>query len=74
MVLLDPLGWLIKEIDFEKSADENLYQLEHAQSILGRLDAARALVKVAKNRRDAADAVSGAYQREKVPSRTQQDV
>jgi aminopeptidase N len=67
MVLLDPLGWLIKEIDFEKAVDENLYQLEHAQCILGRLEAARALAKAAKNSRAAARAVSVAYQREKVP-------
>ena len=41
MVLIDPEGWLIKELDFEKSAEENLFQLEHASCVLCRLNAAR---------------------------------
>ena len=47
MVQIDPEGWLIKELDFEKPAEENLFQLEHAACVLGRLDAAEALVKKA---------------------------
>ena len=31
MVQIDPRGWLIKELDFEKSPEENLFQLEHAE-------------------------------------------
>ena len=41
MVEIDPRGWLLKEIDFEKSDEENLFQLEHAACVLGRLSAAR---------------------------------
>ncbi len=43
MVQIDPQGWLIKQLDFEKSDAENIFQLEHASCVLGRLDAARAL-------------------------------
>ncbi len=39
MVQIDPEGWLIKELDFEKSVAENLFQLEHASCVLGRLSA-----------------------------------
>ena len=38
MVQIDPEGWLIKELDFEKSPEENRFQLEHAACVLGRLD------------------------------------
>jgi aminopeptidase N len=70
MVQIDPLGWLIKEIDFEKSEDENRYQLEHAACVLGRLDAARALGKIAKDKPEAASALAAAWKREKsVPAR-----
>ena len=50
MVQIDPQGWLIKELDFEKSDEENLFQLEHAACVLGRLEAGRALVKAAKDK------------------------
>ncbi len=40
MVQIDPQGWLIKELDFEKADEENLFQLEHAACVLGRLEAA----------------------------------
>ena len=65
MVQIDPLGWLIKELDFEKDVEENLFQLEHAACILGRLDAARALVKAAKDNPKAAKALAAAWSREK---------
>ena len=48
MVEIDPQGWLIKELDFEKTDEENLFQLEHAACVLGRLSAAEALAKTAK--------------------------
>ena len=32
MVQIDPKGWLIKQLDFEKSDAENLFQLEHASA------------------------------------------
>ena len=35
MVQIDPQGWLIKQLDFEKSDAENLFQLEHASSRAG---------------------------------------
>lgn len=53
MVQIDPEGWLIKELDFEKSFEENLFQIEHASCVLGRLTAARALAKTAKDRPEA---------------------
>ena len=63
-------GWLIKELDFEKSPDENLFQLEHAGCVLGRLAAARALAKTAKDNPEARKALSAAWKREKaVPAR-----
>src|SRR4029077_15739142 len=58
MVQIDPLGWLIKELDFEKAPEENLFQLEHAECVLGRLAAARALAKSAKDSREARMALS----------------
>ncbi len=70
MVQIDPEGWLIKELDFEKSADENRFELEHAGCVLGRLTAAQALAKTAKDNPEAIKALSAAWQREKaVPAR-----
>jgi aminopeptidase N len=64
MVQIDPLGWLIKEIDFEKALEENLFQLEHAGCVLGRLAAARALAKTAKESAEVRKALSAAWKRE----------
>ena len=64
MVQIDPEGWLIKELDFEKGDEENLFQLEHAACVLGRLEAARALVKAAKTQPAAAKALASAWKRE----------
>jgi aminopeptidase N len=70
MVQIDPEGWLIKELDFEKPFDENLFQLEHSGSVLGRLQAAQALAKMAKDKPAAVKALSAAWKREKaVPAR-----
>ncbi len=70
MVQIDPDGWLIKEVDFEKSLEENLFQLEHATSILGRLAAARALAATAKDKPEVVKALRAAWKREKaVPAR-----
>jgi aminopeptidase N len=70
MVQIDPLGWLIKVLDFEKSDEENLFQLEHAACVLGRFDAAEALVKKAKDKPEAAKALAKAWTREKaVPAK-----
>jgi len=72
MVEIDPRGWLLKEIDFEKSDEENLFQLEHAASVLGRLSAALALVKKAKSKPEAAQALAAAWKREQAPSTRQE--
>jgi aminopeptidase N len=45
MVRFDPGDWILKDIDFEKSKEELLYQLEHDPDVLGRRDAAAALGK-----------------------------
>jgi aminopeptidase N len=64
MVQIDPEGWLIKELDFVKTKDENLFQLEHATCVLARLDAARALVPKARTDPEVAKALAGAWKRE----------
>ena len=68
MVEIDPRGWLLKEISFEKSDEENLFQLEHAACVLGRLSAAEALIKKARTDAKAAAALARAWKREKAPS------
>jgi aminopeptidase N len=65
LVEIDPRGWLLKELDFQKAEEEYLFQLEHAACVLGRLGAALALVKKAKANARAAKAVDGAWKREK---------
>ena len=65
MVEIDPRGWLLKEIDFQKTDEENLFQLEHAACVLGRLIAAEALVKKANSNALVAKALAGAWKREK---------
>jgi aminopeptidase N len=64
MVLIDPKGWLIKELDFEKPEEENRFQLEHASCVLDRLVAARALAKAAQDHPEAARALERAWKRE----------
>ena len=65
MVQIDPEGWLIKELDFEKPLDEHLFQLEHAGCVLGRMAAAKALAKMAKDKPEVVKALSAAWKREK---------
>ena len=65
MVQIDPDGWLIKVLDFEKPDAENQFQLEHASGVLGRLEAARALAEAAKTKPAIARALSRAWKREK---------
>jgi aminopeptidase N len=65
MVEIDPRGWLLKEINFAKSDEENLFQLEHAACVLGRLSAAEALIKKAKSNTKIAEALAHAWKREK---------
>ncbi len=65
MVQIDPQGWLIKQVVFDRSEEESLFQLEHATCVLGRLEAARALVGRARNRSEVAVALARAWDREK---------
>ncbi len=65
LVQIDPQGWLIKQVDFPRSDEESLFQLEHASSVLGRLDAARALVGKSASRFGVSLALSRAAKREK---------
>ena len=72
MVLLDPQGWLIKEIDFEKPAAELRFQLEHASGVLNRLDAAAALGRLAKEHPDVKPLLADAWKNEKaIPARAE---
>jgi aminopeptidase N len=68
LVEIDPRGWLIKEIKFEKSDEENMFQLEHAACVLGRLSAAEALIAKARTKPKVAEALARAWKREKTPS------
>jgi aminopeptidase N len=45
LVRLDPKGWLLKTLDFDRPVEEWAYQLEHAPDALGRVEAAEALGK-----------------------------
>jgi aminopeptidase N len=65
MVQIDPEGWLIKELDFEKTSQEHRFQLEHAACVLARLDAVRDLVKRARTDPETAAALASAWKREK---------
>lgn len=67
MVRIDPRGWLIKQLDFEKSDAENLFQLEHASCVLGRLEAARALAGRSGASSEVRTALAHAAKREKNP-------
>ena len=72
MVQIDPQGWLIKQVDFPRSDEENLFRLEHASCVLGRLEAARALAGKSHGRQAIAAALASAWKREKAaPARRQ---
>src|SRR3954451_7251797 len=64
MVLLDPKSTIIKELDFEKSAEEDLFPLEHAACVLCRLTAARSLAKQG-DEAGVKKALSSAWKKEK---------
>ena len=65
MVQIDPEGWLIKELDFEKPWSEHLFQLEQAGCVLGRLAAAPLSPRRGKDKTEALKALSAAWKREK---------
>src|SRR5208337_1811794 len=68
MVLVDPECWLTKELDFEKSTEENVFQLEHASCVACRINAAKALTKQAALDQKAQQALATAWKHEKCPS------
>jgi aminopeptidase N len=67
MVQVDPQGWLITQLDFEKSDAENLFQIEHASCVLARLDAARTLAGKSRGRFEISRSLARAAKREKSP-------
>jgi aminopeptidase N len=46
LVCFDYGGWVLKSVDFKKSSEQLLYQLQHDDDVLGRIDAAVGLAKV----------------------------
>ncbi len=64
MVLVDPKGWLIKEVDFPKPVAESLFQLEHAGSVVDRLAAAVALSKQANDHPEVKPVLAAAWTKE----------
>jgi hypothetical protein len=72
MVQIDPNCWLIKELDFEKSAEENLFQLQHASCVICRVNAARALLKQSETSPQLKNALATAWKNEQsVSARTE---
>ncbi|MDG3007956.1 M1 family aminopeptidase [Paludisphaera mucosa] len=67
-VLIDPKGWIPKELTFERPTAENLFLLEHGPSVLARLDAAEALAGQAKAHPEVKTTLADAWKREKNPS------
>jgi aminopeptidase N len=72
MVQIDPNCWLVKELDFEKPADENLFQLQHASCVVCRVNAARALVKQSGTSTQVKNALATSWKNERgVSARTE---
>ena len=67
-VLIDPEGWLPKELAFDRSDAENLFLLEHGPNVLARLDAAEALAKRAAELPEARAALAAAWSKEARPA------
>ena len=67
MVRIDPRGWLPKVLTFEKPTEEWIYQLGHSGDVLGRIEAARALVEKHKDDKLASEALAKAWTFEKDP-------
>ncbi len=51
MVRFDKRDWILKELDFSKSREELVYQLEHDDEVMGRIRAAKALGKLTTDRK-----------------------
>ena len=49
MVRFDPGGWLLKALEFKRNPELLTYQLKNDGDVLGRMDAARGLGKLASN-------------------------
>ena len=72
MVQIDPNCWLVKELDFEKTAEENRFQLQHASCVICRVNAARALLKQSGTDPQVKNALVTAWKHEKsVSARTE---
>ena len=71
MVRIDPDCWLVKELDFEKSIEERLFELEHASCVVCRLNTTRSLVRQGKDEPRVQKALETAWKHEKsVSART----
>jgi aminopeptidase N len=71
LVLVDPQCSVVKELNFEKPVEEEVFQLEHASCVVCRLNAARALASRFKGDPKASKALAAAWKREKsVTART----
>ncbi|MCI0526443.1 MAG: HEAT repeat domain-containing protein, partial [Nitrospira sp.] len=46
LVLFDPSNWILKTLKFEKSKEEWIYQVKHAKTIAGRIQACEGLGKI----------------------------
>ena len=62
MVRFDPGGWLLKTVEFKRSQEMLLHQLQHDDDVLGRIDAAKGLAKLGT--KEAVDALKEAVLRD----------
>ncbi len=59
MVIFDPAGWLLKELEFPRSQEQLLFQLAHATRFWSRVEAIRALGELRVRDEDAVAAIAG---------------
>lgn len=67
-VLIDPEGWIPKEMSFERPLAERLFLLEHGPTVLARIDAAESLADEAKDHPEVREALAAAWKREASPT------
>ena len=67
LVRIDPKGWIPKVLTFDKPTDEWIYQLDHADNFLGRIEAAKALAATHKTEKPAIEALARSWSRERNP-------
>ncbi len=63
LVCFDYGGWLLKTVEFKKSAEQLVYELKHDGDVLGRIDGASALAKLGT--KEAVDALKDAVLKDK---------